>query len=596
MSTDSKPVMRCAIYTRKSSEEGLEQSFNSLDAQREAGEAFILSQRHEGWRTVCARYDDGGYSGGTMERPALKRLLEDVQAKKVNVVVVYKVDRLTRSLSDFAKIVEALDARGVSFVSVTPQFNTTTSMGRLTLNILLSFAQFEREVTGERIRDKIAASKKKGMWMGGPVPLGYDLQARKLIPHPTEAALVRNIFVLYLKLGCVQKLMAHLNRENVKTKTWVTKKGIRVGGVCFARGHLYYLLRNRLYVGEIRHRERWYPGAHPGIVPRELWDTVQTQLDSNLRTHRNSAREQSSSLLTGLIEDGEGNRFTPSFTIKHRRRYRYYVSQVVIQNPASQQSGPTRLPAHDVESRITERLQAFLRSDAQVFDELSHHAESPAILQPLVAGAKKLAARLSSLPADDVRDLLACILQRVIIQENNIQVMIRKSDLRELLEHGGQVIAASLVGLRKPMDSAELICLTIEAKRKRYGGEVHLVVPPSSSMPVRHPRPALIKAVTRGHAWYEKVLQGKIADMRSLARETELTPHYVRNVFACAFLAPDIVEAILEGGQPLTLKFEHLYKNIPLSWAEQRQQFGFPQNPRPAKSVRPFCNKSLMQK
>jgi site-specific DNA recombinase len=331
MNTESKPVMRCAIYTRKSSEEGLEQSFNSLDARREAGEAFILSQRHEGWRTLPARYDDGGYSGGTLERPGLKQLLEDVQANKINVVVVYKVDRLTRSLSDFAKIVEALDAKGVSFVSVTQQFNTTTSMGRLTLNILLSFAQFEREVTGERIRDKIAASKKKGMWMGGTVPLGYDLDARKLIPHPTEAELVRNIFALYAKLGCVVKLLGQLKHENVKTKAWVTKKGIRLGGVSFAPGHLYYLLRNRLYIGEI-HRDKWYPGAHPGIVPRELWDKVQSQLDSNLRTRRTRTREQSSSLLTGLIEDGEGNRFTSSFTIKRGRRYRYYVCQPAIQN------------------------------------------------------------------------------------------------------------------------------------------------------------------------------------------------------------------------------------------------------------------------
>src|SRR5580693_362918 len=214
MTSDQKPILRCAIYTRKSSEEGLEQSFNSLDAQREACEAYISSQRHEGWKALPNLYDDGGYSGGSMERPALKRLLQDVEAKKVNVIVVYKVDRLTRSLSDFAKIVEALDAKGVSFVSVTQQFNTTTSMGRLTLNILLSFAQFEREVTGERIRDKIAASKKKGMWMGGQVPLGYSREGRKLIPHPTEAELVRRIFAIYLKLGCVLQVQAQLKREN----------------------------------------------------------------------------------------------------------------------------------------------------------------------------------------------------------------------------------------------------------------------------------------------------------------------------------------------------------------------------------------------
>jgi len=586
MRTDSKPVMRCAIYTRKSSEEGLEQSFNSLDAQREAGEAFILSQRHEGWRTVPARYDDGGYSGGTMERPALKRLLEDVQTNKVNVVVVYKVDRLTRSLSDFAKIVEALDAKGVSFVSVTQQFNTTTSMGRLTLNILLSFAQFEREVTGERIRDKIAASKKKGMWMGGFLPFGYDLDGRKLVPNAKEAALVCKIFTLYLKLGCVSKLAVQLDREKIRSKVWVTRTGARLGGVAFARGALYALLRNRLYLGEIRHRENWYPGEHRGVVPRDLWDKVQAQMNSNLRTRRKRARDQASSLLTGLVEDAAGNRFTPSFTIKRGRRYRYYVSKPVIQNPSSQQSGPIRLPANEIERRVTERLQIFLRSDAQVFDELSATAESPDVLHHLVAGAKKVAAKFSSLPPDDFRDLLACILQRVIVQENDIQVMIRKSDLRELLEHGDEVIATRLVALRKRTEPAELICLTIEAKRKRYGGEIHLVVPPSSNLPLRHPRPALIKAVARGHAWYEKVLEGKVTDMRSLARETGLTPHYVRNVFACAFLAPDIVDAILEGRQPLTLKFEHLYKNIPLSWAEQRQQFGFSQDKRPAQRTR----------
>src|ERR1700733_20766 len=272
MSLDQKPIVRCAIYTRKSSEEGLEQSFNSLDAQRESSEAFILSQRQEGWRVVPTRYDDGGYSGGTMERPALKRLLEDVEAKKVNVIVVYKVDRLTRSLSDFAKIVEALDARGVSFVSVTQQFNTTSSMGRLTLNILLSFAQFEREVTGERIRDKIAASKKKGIWMGGLVPLGYDLDRRKLVPNTKESVLVCNIFSAYLKVGCVSKLAVQLDQEKVRSKVWVTRTGVRLGGVAFARGALYSLLRNRLYIGEIPHRDQWYRGEHKGIVPHDLWD------------------------------------------------------------------------------------------------------------------------------------------------------------------------------------------------------------------------------------------------------------------------------------------------------------------------------------
>jgi site-specific DNA recombinase len=576
VSADQKPIMRCAIYTRKSSEEGLEQSFNSLDAQRESSEAFILSQRQEGWRVVPTRYDDGGYSGGTLERPALKRLLEDVEASKVNAIVVYKVDRLTRSLSDFAKIVEALDARGVSFVSVTQQFNTTSSMGRLTLNILLSFAQFEREVTGERIRDKIAASKKKGIWMGGLVPLGYDLEGRKLVPNSKESDLVRKIFSLYLELGCVSKLAVRLDRDKIRSKVWVTRTGARLGGVAFARGALYALLRNRLYIGEIRHRDQWYPGEHKGIVPRDLWDKVQAQLNSNLQTHRNRAKEQSSSLLTGLIEDATGNRFTPSFTIRRGRRYRYYVSQLAIKRPGGERNGQTRVPAHELEGRVTEKLVAFLKSDAEIFDRLGEEGERAALSRNRVLAAKKLAVRLPSLPSDDLRDLLAVFVQRVVIQENSIKVMIKRKDLRQLLENGGHVSAANLSGTRAPVDVNDLISLSIEAQRKRFGGEVHLVVPPNSGVSIGNPKPSLIKAIARAHGWYEKVVQGKALDMRSLARQAGLTERYVGKVFGCALLAPDIIESILEGRQPYDLNFEKLCKYVPLSWAEQREQFGFP--------------------
>jgi site-specific DNA recombinase len=578
MSPHQKRIMHCAVYTRKSSEEGLDQSFNSLDAQREACEAFILSQGQEGWRVLSSHYDDGGYSGGNIERPALKRLLEDVEASKVDVIVVYKVDRLTRSLTDFAKIVEALDARGVSFVSITQQFNTTSSMGRLTLNVLLSFAQFEREVTGERIRDKIAASKKKGIWMGGPVPLGYDLEAHKLVPNPKEAAVVCKIFALYVKLGCVSKLEAQLKRENIKSKVWTTKAGTRRGGAVFARGALYDLLRNRLYLGETRHRDQWYPGEHQSIVPRELWDMVQARLSTNLRARRHHVRERSSSLLRGLMEDANGNRFTPSFTIKNGRRYRYYVSQVAIKNPANQSRGLMRLPAHEVESRITEKLQAFLKSDAEVFDELSAPGESPAAIQPMVAAAKKLAASWPSLRAGELRDLLASFLRRVIIRENDIQVLISRTDLRQVLESGDKFIAANLEVSRKPGDAGDMICLTTEAKLKRCGGEVHLVVPPNSiaSQSSMHAKTSLIKAVARAHGWYERVLEGNALDRRSLARHAGLTERYVRKVFACAFLAPDIVEAILQGRQPHDLNFEKLCKHIPLSWTEQRREFGFP--------------------
>jgi len=327
--TPASPI-RCAIYTRKSSEEGLEQSFNSLDAQREACESYIESQRHEGWQVILTKYDDGGFSGGNMQRPALMKLLDDIAAKRVDTVVVYKVDRLTRSLADFAKIVEQFDGQGVSFVSVTQQFNTTSSMGRLTLNVLLSFAQFEREVTGERIRDKIAASKKKGMWMGGVVPLGYDLQDRHLIINESEAILIREIYQAYLKLGCVMELRMYLDEKGIRSKKRVSKTGNVTGDNIFSRGALYEMLQNRIYIGEISHKENSYPGQHPGIIDRLLWDQVQAQLKANLQGPRKRDRVTDQHLLTGLLYDPKGNRFTPAHTNKKGSRYRYYISQNVI--------------------------------------------------------------------------------------------------------------------------------------------------------------------------------------------------------------------------------------------------------------------------
>ncbi|CAN5134233.1 hypothetical protein BH09PSE2_BH09PSE2_09360 [soil metagenome] len=274
-------TLRCAVYTRKSSEEGLEQSFNSLHAQRDACEAYVKSQVSEGWTCLPAQYDDGGISGGTMERPGLKALLADIAADKIDVVVVYKVDRLTRSLGDFGRIIEQFDAQGVSFVSVTQAFNTTTSMGRLTLNVLLSFAQFEREVTGERIRDKIALSKAKGMWMGGVLPLGYDSKDHVLIPNRAEAEQVRHLFSRYLEVGSVHVLCEELNAQGVRSKAWTTSKGRSMGGARFSRGALFHLLQNRHYLGEIVHRNLVHPGLHEGIVPQALFDAVQARLEKN---------------------------------------------------------------------------------------------------------------------------------------------------------------------------------------------------------------------------------------------------------------------------------------------------------------------------
>ena len=319
----SKPTVRCAVYARKSSEEGLEQSFNSLEAQREACVAYIQSQKHEGWVAAKEHYDDGGFSGGTMDRPALQKLLGDIVAKKVDTVVVYKVDRLTRALNDFSKIIEIFDSHGVSFVSVTQQFNTTTSMGRLTLNVLLSFAQFEREVTGERIRDKVAASKKKGMWMGGVVSLGYDCVDHRLFVNQKEAEKVREIFRQYLRLGCVKKLKDYLEREKIRSKVRTSKTGLTSGGATYSRGALYHLLNNRIYIGEIVHRGQSYPGQHDGIVSRRLWDRVATRLKSNNQADQTRKSHSASSLLTGVVFDTNGVRFTPTHTLKTGKRYRY---------------------------------------------------------------------------------------------------------------------------------------------------------------------------------------------------------------------------------------------------------------------------------
>src|SRR6201984_1698107 len=321
---------RCAIYTRKSSEEGLEQEFNSLAAQREACEAYIRSQQHEGWLLARTRYDDGGFSGGNMQRPALQRLLADIQAGRVDIVVVYKVDRLTRSLADFARLVELFDAQGVSFVSVTQQFNTTSSMGRLTLNVLLSFAQFEREVTGERIRDKIAASKKKGMWMGGNVPLGYDANERTLVINPAEAETVRRIFALYRELGCVRRVKEEADRLGLRTKCRTAANGAELGGKRFSRGHLYTLLSNPIYTGQIMHKGQLHPAQQPALIDDASWCIVRDPLPANTRTTRRRAKAVEPSLLAGLLVDARGGRLTPSHAVKKGRSDLYYVSAAMI--------------------------------------------------------------------------------------------------------------------------------------------------------------------------------------------------------------------------------------------------------------------------
>src|SRR5262245_33666852 len=408
-------IFHCAIYTRKSSDEGLEQEFNSLDAQREACEAYVTSQRHAGWVALPDMYDDGGLSGGTMERPALQRLLADIKARKVQIIVVYKVDRLTRSLADFAKIVDVLDAHDASFVSVTQQFNTTTSMGRLTLNMLLSFAQFEREIAGERIRDKIAASKAKGMWMGGNVPLGYDVKDRKLIVNEAEALTVRLIFRRYAELGSVALLKAELDRTGIVSKRREGASGVLSGGKRFSRGALYLMLQNRLYRGEVAHKGQIYPGQHEAIIDAELWQIVQDNLEANRQERSLAVGAEAPSLLAGLIIDSDGTRLSPTHAVKKGKRYRYYVSTALITDSRPKHPKGRRIPAGDIEGLVLDRLRSFFSSRTNVADALA----------PLDLDAHSLDAALRNASALSVRWLAAPvrnIVEQVIIAADRIDV------------------------------------------------------------------------------------------------------------------------------------------------------------------------------
>ena len=363
VSKAASPVrkVRCAIYTRKSSEEGLDMEFNSLDAQREAGENYIASQKAEGWLLVPDRYDDGGFSGGTLERPALKRLLADIENSRIDVVVVYKIDRLSRALMDFARLVEVFDTHKVTFVSITQSFNTTTSMGRLTLNILLSFAQFEREVIGERIRDKFAASRKRGMWMGGIPPLGYDVVERKLVVNPVEAELVRLIFKRYQDLGSATDLVRELAVAGHRTKTWTTQDGNERQGSQIDKGFLYKFLANRIYLGEAVHKGVSYPGEHQALIDIATWERVHESLARNIRRHGSQCRESTPALLKGILFGPNGVAMSPTHTRKKGRLYRYYVSQTAIKNGYA--ACPIRMvPAGEIETAVVAQLRGLLRS------------------------------------------------------------------------------------------------------------------------------------------------------------------------------------------------------------------------------------------
>ncbi len=529
----SKPIIRCAIYTRKSTEEGLDQAFNSLHAQREACEAYIKSQAAEGWAALPTLYDDGGFSGGNMQRPGLRQLLADVDAGRVDTVVVYKIDRLTRALSDFARIVERLDKADASFVSVTQSFNTTTSMGRLTLNVLLSFAQFEREVTGERIRDKIALSKKKGMWMGGVPPLGYDIPTdpttRALVIHPADAERVRSIFQLYLELGTVSALEQRIAAEGWRTRERVSGRGRSSGGAPYSRGMLFHLLKNRVYVGEIVHGQTCAPGLHQPIIDRAVFDRVQKQLAQNTVTRAERPRRSADLKLKGKLFDADGHPMSPSFGYgRGGKVYRYYVS-------APLQAG---------HKHKLDRDKAIRRVTAGSIHEIVCGAVGP---------------RLPG-KVDEIEAVVGAI-RRVEILPDEVRLNL----IADCLTPAGRK------GLTLQGDD---LVITVPMRCQLRGGRVEHILPPGVKRNRVKRDPTLIRGLQKAHQLAKAM--GWRADDGDLAELTIKQPDtaYDRKLVRLAFLAPDIQRAILAGEQSPSLTLARLlHEPIPTDWADQRRAY-----------------------
>ncbi|MDR5729584.1 MAG: recombinase family protein [Terriglobia bacterium] len=528
MKTVDPRATRCAIYTRVSTDAGLEQDFNSLDAQREASEAYIKSQTHEGWKLIRTAYDDGGFSGGSLVRPALQRLLEDIRNRRVDVIVVYKVDRLTRSLADFAKLVELFDAHGVSFVSVTQSFNTTTSMGRLTLNMLLSFAQFERDVTSERIRDKVAASKKKGIWMGGSVPLGYRVQDRKLIVVPDEAATVRQIFACYLEQGSILKLLEELRRRGIKTRQRVLSDGRTTGGIFFTPGPINHLLRNRIYIGEIVHKDQSYPGEHDGIIDQALFDAVRARLASNLKNHR-AKRAASNALLLGRLFDDAGNRMTPSTARKHGLIHRYYVSRALLEGRKSECGSHPRVAADQIETLVIDALKARLASNGAGEDG-----------------------------GGDARAILQSV-QRIVVQKGNLRVEL--TDAADSEDTDLEIPWAPR-GPGRPKREVLEPALGVAGDDRPMRSEV---------------RATLVRAIALGRLWLQELTGGKVKDTEEIAIREDRSKRSVHMTMSLAFLAPDIVEAAINGTLPRRIGITRL-ADLPPSWRKQREMLGLRQS------------------
>ena len=538
--TDSPKKLRCAIYTRKSIEEGLEQEFNTLHAQRASCEAYILSQAGEGWQLVPEHYDDGGWSGGNMERPALKKLLNDISVGRIDVVVVYKVDRLTRSLMDFSRIVESFDKQSVSFVSVTQAFNTTTSMGRLTLNVLLSFAQFEREVTGERIRDKITASKARGIWMGGNLPLGYDVKDRKLIIIEDEAKLVRHIYTRYLALGSVLPVVKELDDAGIRSKRWTARNGNERGGTRFSCGAIYYILSNRLYRGEIVHQGQSHAGEHDAIITAELFDAVAETLAGH-RVKRSYRKNKSgSSPLTGKLFDGDGLPMRPTFGHgRGKRIYRYYVSETLL--PNGKATNHHNQPGERISATRLERV---------------------------------LAANLGpQLPPGSDADSVYAAVTRVRVRNGKLRI---KLDLAALMQDDDT--EDDIVDRARDIDPAAAIDgddlrVTIQAQAIRRGKTLHASADLTDDAERRR---ALADLVRKSHALLTKLNASPLTP-DCHGQMTVPVNEWSRQRVAIGLLAPDIQKMILQGKAPAHLLPETLVsRELPMDWKEQRRMFGIP--------------------
>ena len=553
---------RCAIYTRKSTEEGLEQSFNSLDAQREARVAYILSQKHEGWAELSERYDDGGFSGGTMKRPGLQQLLKDIGAGRVDVVVVCKVDRLTRSLTDFAKMVDVFDGAGVSFVSVTQAFNTTSSMGRLTLNVLLSFAQFEREVTAERIRDKVAASKRKGMWMGGAIPLGYNVVDKALVANQHEAAAIQTIFAEDLSQSSVRQLSVRLDALGVVSKQRTNRHGHVSGGTSFSRGALYSILRNPIYIGKVRHKEQLHEGLHEPIIDNATWKQVQIQLADHGGKTISAVRRPAKRPLDGVLFDSTGRAMRTTYASKsahtdgttRTKRYWYYTS---VPSGSENRTEIERLPADEIERVVMKGLEERLLDANWLDDQITGQAGEQALVGILWT-IEKHGFEADATKDDALAQTFPDIIDRIDAQRDRL------------------VVSVNLAVLVEP-DVAQIpipAAFDIRFQRRQTGRAKPIVI---AAKDAPQQDPDLITLVADARRWAGELIEGKASSVLEITDREGLRSGSVSCILPLAWLAPDISTAILEGRQPphLTAKTLRALPELPLEWVEQRQILGF---------------------